>query len=53
MASVVNSRAEVLSKAQALSANLSAAAGLGEVLKTNLGPRGTYILTITKTSLKY
>jgi len=41
MASVVNSRAEVLSKAQALTANLSAAAGLGEVLKTNLGPRGT------------
>jgi T-complex protein 1 subunit zeta len=37
----VNSKAEVLRKFQALAMNINAAAGLMEVMKTNLGPRGT------------
>lgn len=37
----VNSKAELVRKAQALTLNLSAAKGLQDVLRTNLGPRGT------------
>jgi len=37
----VNSRAEVLKKAQALAMNINAGKGLVEVMKSNLGPRGT------------
>lgn len=37
----VNSKAEVARHAQALSINISGARGLQEVLKTNLGPKGT------------
>lgn len=37
----VNSKAEVLRKAQALAMNINAGKGLLEVMKTNLGPRGT------------
>ena len=37
----VNSKAEVLKKAQALAMNISAAKGLFDVMKSNLGPRGT------------
>lgn len=39
--SVVNPKAEVARAAQALQINISAAKGLQEVLKTNLGPKGT------------
>lgn len=39
--SVVNAKADVLRAAAALSANCNAAKGLQEVLKSNLGPRGT------------
>ena len=37
----VNSEAEVLKRAQALSMNINAGKGLLEVMKSNLGPRGT------------
>lgn len=38
---LVNANAEVVSRSQALAVNCSAAKGLQEVMKTNLGPRGT------------
>ncbi|CAG9316265.1 unnamed protein product [Blepharisma stoltei] len=37
----VNSKAEILRKAQALNLNISASKGLQEVLRSNLGPKGT------------
>jgi len=37
----LNSKAEVARHAQALGINISGARGLQEVLKTNLGPKGT------------
>lgn len=39
--SVVNPKADVLRKSAALGANCNAARGLSEVLRSNLGPRGT------------
>ncbi|CEL96991.1 unnamed protein product [Vitrella brassicaformis CCMP3155] len=39
--STVNARADVLKKSAALAVNCNAAKGLQEVLKSNLGPRGT------------
>jgi TCP-1/cpn60 chaperonin family len=39
--SMVNPNAEVTRKAQALLINVNAARGLQEVMKSNLGPRGT------------
>jgi T-complex protein 1 subunit zeta len=41
MVTVVNSKADVLKASQALAVNLNAAKGLQEVMKTNLGPKGT------------
>lgn len=38
---LVNPHAEVIKRAAALAMNLAAAKGLAEVMKTNLGPRGT------------
>lgn len=38
---VVNANAEVLNKSAALAMMINAAKGLQEVLKTNLGPKGT------------
>ena len=38
---LVNPNAEVISKSSALMVNISAARGLQQVLKSNLGPRGT------------
>mmetsp|Transcript_37396 Transcript_37396/g.48107 ORF Transcript_37396/g.48107 Transcript_37396/m.48107 type:complete len:539 (-) Transcript_37396:255-1871(-) len=40
-ARLVNANAEVVTRSQALAVNVSAAKGLQEVMKTNLGPRGT------------
>jgi T-complex protein 1 subunit zeta len=40
MVSVVNSKADVLKASAALSVNASAARGLSEILRSNLGPRG-------------
>lgn len=37
----LNPKAEVARAAQALAVNISAAKGLQDVLRTNLGPRGT------------
>lgn len=39
---VVNSKAENVKKLGALVINSNAAEGLQEVLKSNLGPKGTY-----------
>lgn len=43
MASVkqLNSKAEVMGKGAALFMNINAAKGLHEVMKSNLGPKGT------------
>lgn len=41
MVTVVNSKADVLKATQALAVNLNAAKGLQDVMKSNLGPRGT------------
>jgi len=41
MVTVVNSKADVMKASQALAVNLNAAKGLQEVMKSNLGPRGT------------
>ena len=38
---VLNPQAEVLNKSAALHMNINAAKGLQDVLKTNLGPKGT------------
>lgn len=37
----MNAKADIVRKAQALAININAAKGLQEVLKTNLGPKGT------------
>lgn len=37
----LNPKAEVLKKYQALAMNINAAMGLQEVMKSNLGPKGT------------
>ena len=42
----VNSEAEVLRRAQALSMNINAGKGLLEVMKSNLGPRGTFKMLV-------
>jgi chaperonin GroEL (HSP60 family) len=41
MVTVVNSKADVLKATQALGVNCSAAKDLQEIMRTNLGPRGT------------
>lgn len=41
MVTVVNSKADVLKATQALAVNCNAAKSLQEIMKTNLGPRGT------------
>jgi len=38
---LVNAQADIVRKAAALGININAAKGLQEVLKTNLGPKGT------------
>jgi T-complex protein 1 subunit zeta len=38
---LINSKADQLKKTAALSMNINAAKGLQEVLKTNIGPKGT------------
>ena len=37
----LNTKADILRRSQALAVNINAAKGLQEVLKTNLGPKGT------------
>lgn len=39
--SLLNPKAEFARAAQALSVNISAAKGIQDVMKTNLGPKGT------------
>lgn len=39
--SLLNPKAEVARAAQALAVNISAAKGIQDVMKTNLGPKGT------------
>lgn len=38
---LINSKADVLKKQAALNMNINAAKGLQEVLKSNIGPKGT------------
>jgi len=38
---LINSKADQLKKTAALNMNINAAKGLQEVLKTNIGPKGT------------
>ena len=42
----VNAKADILRKAQALGTNINASKGLQEVLRTNLGPKGTIKMLI-------
>ena len=39
---LLNPKADVSRHSQALASNISGARGLQDVLKTNLGPKGTY-----------
>ena len=39
--SILNPKAEVARAAQALAVNISAAKGIQDVMKSNLGPKGT------------
>lgn len=43
---LINSKADVLKKQQALNMNINAAKGLQEVLKSNIGPKGTYKMLV-------
>ena len=45
--SLLNPKAEVARAAQALAVNISAAKGIQEVLKTNLGPKGTMKMLVS------
>ena len=45
----VNPNAEVMKSASALFMNINAAKGLYEVMKTNLGPRGTIVRLVSGT----
>eukprot|EP00094_Tigriopus_californicus_P007588 TCALIF_07307-PA protein Name:"Similar to Cct6a T-complex protein 1 subunit zeta (Mus musculus)" AED:0.11 eAED:0.11 QI:266/0.85/0.75/0.87/0.85/0.87/8/0/491 len=45
--SLLNPKAEVARAAQALAVNISAAKGIQDVLKTNLGPRGTMKMLVS------
>ena len=44
----LNPKAESARQAQALAINISAARGLAEMLKTNLGPKGTMKMYVEK-----
>lgn len=46
---VLNPNAEVLNKSAALHMNINAAKGLQDVLKTNLGPKGTIKMSVAHT----
>ena len=45
--SMLNPKAEVARAGQALAVNISAAKGIQEVLKSNLGPRGTMKMLVS------
>ena len=45
--SILNPKAEVARAAQALAINISAAKGIQDVLKTNLGPKGTMKMLVS------
>ena len=45
--SMLNPKAEVARAAQALAINISAAKGIQDVLKTNLGPKGTMKMLVS------
>lgn len=50
---VLNPNAEVLNKSAALHMNINAAKGLQDVLKTNLGPKGTIKMFVLSSDFKY
>lgn len=43
---MVNAKADHVKKVQALALNINASKGLQEVLRTNLGPKGTYKMLV-------
>src|SRR5687768_1455301 len=43
---LINAKADQLKKTQALIMNINAAKGLQEVLKSNVGPKGTYKMLV-------
>lgn len=49
--SLLNPKAEYARAAQALSVNISAAKGIQDVMKTNLGPKGTMKMLVTHSLL--
>jgi hypothetical protein len=49
----LNPKAESARQAQALSINISAARGLAEMLKTNLGPKGTMKMYVKLSTLLF
>jgi len=44
---MINPKAEVARRGQALQMNINAALGLQDVLKTNLGPKGTIKMLVS------
>lgn len=54
--SLLNPKAEVARAAQALAVNISAAKGIQDVMKSNLGPKGTvkmYVHMVLKLSFSF
>ncbi len=49
----LNPKAESARQAQALAINISAARGLAEMLKTNLGPKGTMKMYVKLSTLLF
>jgi hypothetical protein len=49
----LNPKAESARQAQALAINISAARGLAEMLKTNLGPKGTMKMYVELSKLLF
>lgn len=51
--SLLNPKAEFARAAQALAVNISAAKGIQDVMKTNLGPKGTMKMLVTYFIIEY
>lgn len=49
--SLLNPKAEFARAAQALSVNISAAKGIQDVMKTNLGPKGTMKMLVAQSCI--
>jgi len=51
--SLLNPKAEFARAAQALAVNISAAKGIQDVMKTNLGPKGTMKMYVYHVPISY